>query len=44
MIKMSDQGVLHTDAHMFAQSEFYQFDPDLVVFIIIYISLKVGLR
>ena len=41
---MSDQGVLHTDAHMFAQPYFYQSKPDVVADIMTQLSLKVVLR
>ena len=44
MIQMLDQGVLNPDAHMFAQQDFYQSEPDFVADIMTQISLKVGLR
>ena len=44
MMKMSDQGVLNPDSHMFAQQGFCQYDPDAVAAIMTHLSLKVVLR
>ena len=37
------QGVLHTDAHMFVQEDFYQAEPDVVVAVMTQLSMKAGL-
>ena len=44
MMQMSNQGVLNYDAHMFAQQDFYQSEPDVVADIMTQLSLKVVLR
>ena len=41
MMQISDQGVLNPDAHIFAQHEFYQSEPDVVADITTQLSLKV---
>ena len=38
------QGVLHPDAHMFVQDDFYQAEPDAVAAIMMQLSLKAGLK
>ena len=38
------QGVLHPDAHMFVQEDFYQAEPDVVVAVMTQLSMKSGLR
>ena len=43
-MKMLDQVVLNLDAHMFAQQDFYQSEPDVVAAIMTQLSLKVVLR
>ena len=44
IIQMSDQCVLCPDAHIFAQPDFYQSEPDGVAAIMTHLSLKFGLR
>ena len=44
IMKMLDQVVLNLDAHMFAQQDFYQSEPDVVAAIMTQLSLKVVLR
>ena len=39
-----EDGVLHPDAHMFAQEEFYQSEPDIVAYIMTQLLLKAGLK
>ena len=36
--------VLHPDAHMFMQDDFYQMEPDVVATIMTQLSLKAGLK
>ena len=43
-MKLEIQVVVHMNAHMFAQDEFYQAQPNLVVAIMTQISLKDGLK
>ena len=38
------QGVLHPDAHMFVQEDFYQTEPDVVAAMMTQLSMKAGLR
>ena len=38
------QGVLHPDAHMFVQEEFYQAEPDVVAAVMTQLPMKAGLR
>ena len=33
MMQLEIQGVIHPEAHMFAQEEFYQAEPDIMVLI-----------
>ena len=42
--QLAQQGVLHPDAHMFVQEDFYQAEPDVVAMIMTQLSLKVGLK
>ena len=42
--QLETKGVLNPDAHMFAQEDFYQADPDVVASIMTQLSLKSGLR
>jgi hypothetical protein len=42
--QLEEHGVLYPDAHMFAQSDFYQSDPNVVASIMTQLSLKVGLK
>jgi hypothetical protein len=42
--QLEEHGVLYPDAHMFAQSDFCQSDPDVVASIMTQLSLKVGLK
>ena len=44
MMQLYSQRVLHTDAHIFVQEDFYQAEPDVVVAIITQLSLKDGLN
>jgi hypothetical protein len=44
LTQLESQGVLNPDAHMFAQEDFYQADPDVVAAIMTQLSLKSGLR
>jgi hypothetical protein len=39
-----EKGVLHPDAHMFVQDDFYQSDPDVVAMVMTQLSLKAGLK
>jgi hypothetical protein len=41
---MEKEGILHPDAHMFAQDDFYQADPDVVAYVMTQLSLKAGLK
>ena len=38
------QGVLHPDAHMFVQEDFYLAEPDVVAAVMTLLSMKAGLR
>ena len=38
------QGVLHPDAHMFVQEDFYQAGPDVVAAVMTQLTTKAGLR
>ncbi len=40
----SHGGVLHPDAHMFTQGDFYQSEPDVVAMVMTQLSLKAGLK
>ena len=42
--QLESQGALHPDAHMFAQEDFYQAEPDVVASIMTQLSLKAGLK
>ena len=42
LTQLESQGVLNPDAHMFAQEDFYQADPDVVATIMTQLSLKSG--
>jgi hypothetical protein len=42
--QMESQGVLHPDAHMVVQEDFYQAEPDVVAAIMTQLSLKAGLK
>ena len=42
--QLEDHGVLHPDAHMFMQSDFYQAEPDVVAMVMTQLSLKAGLK
>lgn len=44
MLAQLEDGVLHPDAHMFAQEEFYQLEPDIVAYIMMQLLLKAGLK
>ena len=44
MIQIDSQGVIHPDAHMFAQEDFYQDEPELVIVIMTQFPLKAGLK
>ena len=39
-----EEGVLYPDAHMFAQEDFYQAEPDVVAAIMTQLALKAGLK
>jgi hypothetical protein len=41
---MEKEGILHPDAHMFVQDDFYQADPDVVAYVMTQLSLKAGLK
>jgi len=40
----TEENVLHPDAHMFSQHDFYQAEPDVVATVMMQLSLKAGLR
>jgi hypothetical protein len=42
--QLETQGVLHPDAHMFMQEDFYQSEPDVVAMVMTQLSLKAGLK
>ena len=42
--QLQECGVLHPDAHMFTQEDFYQVEPDVVATIMMQLSLKAGLK
>ena len=42
--KLERQGVLHPDANMFVQEDFYQEEPDVVAAVMTQLSMKAGLR
>ena len=42
--QLESHGVLNPDAHMFAQEDFYQAEPDVVAAIMTQLSLKAGLK
>jgi hypothetical protein len=42
--QLESLGVLHPDAHMFVQDNFYQSDPDVVAMVMTQLSLKAGLK
>jgi hypothetical protein len=42
--QLESQGVLHLDAHMFVQQDFYQSEPDVVAMTMTQLSLKAGLK
>jgi hypothetical protein len=42
--QLESHGVLHPDAHMFTQGDFYQSEPDVVAMVMTQLSLKVGLK
>jgi hypothetical protein len=42
--QLESLGVLHPDAHMFVQDDFYQSDPDVVAMVMTQLSLKAGLK
>ena len=44
MMQLEEQGVLYPDAHMFAQTDFYQSEPNVVAMIVTQLSLKAGLK
>ena len=44
MTQLDSHGVLHPDAHMFAQEAFYQAEPEVVIEIMTQLSLKAGLK
>ena len=44
IMQMSDQGVLNPEAHMFAQQDFYQSEPDFVAVLMTQLLIKVRLR
>ena len=44
MTQLDSQGVLHPDAHMFAQEDFYQAEPEAVIEIMTQLSLKIGFK
>ena len=44
MTQLDSQGVLHPDAHMFAQEYFYQAEPEAVIEIMTQLSLKIGFK
>ena len=44
MIQLDSQGVLHPNAHMFTQEDFYQEKTELVVAIMDQLSLKTVLK
>jgi hypothetical protein len=43
-MQLESLGVLHPDAHMFTQDDFYQSDPDVVAMVMTQLSLKAGLK
>ena len=44
MMQLEEQGVLYPDAHMFAQTDFYQSEPNVVAVIMTQLSLKARLK
>lgn len=42
--QLEEQNVVHPDAHMFMQHDFYQAEPDVVAAIMTQLSLKAGLK
>ena len=44
MVQLEIQGVIHKDAHVFAQEDFYQAETDVVVSTMNQISLNDGLK
>jgi hypothetical protein len=42
--QLESHGVLHPDAHMFTQGDFYQSEPDVVAMVMTQLSLKAGLK
>jgi hypothetical protein len=42
--QLEKYGVLHPDAHMFTQGDFYQSEPDVVAMVMTQLSLKAGLK
>jgi hypothetical protein len=42
--QLESLGVLHPDAHVFVQDDFYQSDPDVVAMVMTQLSLKAGLK
>jgi hypothetical protein len=42
--QLESLGVLHPDAHMFVQDDFYQSDPDVAAMVMTQLSLKAGLK
>ena len=42
--QLVDENVMHPDAHMFLQDDFYQYEPDVVAAIMTQLSLKRGLQ
>ena len=44
MMQLEEQGVLYPDAHMFAQTDFYQSEPNVLAMILTQLSLKAKLK
>jgi len=44
MMQLEEQGVLYPDAHMFAQTNFHQLEPNVVAVIVTQLSLKARLK
>jgi hypothetical protein len=42
--QLESKGVLHSDAHMFIQDDFYQSNPVVVAMVMTQLSLKAGLK
>jgi hypothetical protein len=42
--QLQDKGLLHPDSHMFVQTDFYQYEPNIVAYIMTQLSLKAGLH